>query len=143
MWIKSWLETMIAFIIDCQSLITLFRGYPLLYTVLEKYAHKNPSSIHQISNKYRYLCSQPSQQKDFIQKKQTRDLGYIESTNKLKKAPNSSVRSWRNSSQNLNHYSTTNSAPKPGQGPHGTALEPSVCKVLIFNSRLKLHREIR
>ena len=99
---------------------TFSRIPPLVHcTGFKKYAHKNPSSIHQISNKYRYLCSQPSQQKDFIQKKQTRDLGYIESTNKLKKAPNSSVRSWRNSSQNLNHYSTTNLAPKPGQGPHG------------------------
>lgn len=33
------------------------------------YSHKNPSSIHQISNKYRYLCSQPSQQKGLHTKK--------------------------------------------------------------------------
>ena len=47
---------------------------------------------------------------------------------KHEKAPNSSVRSLKKlklkpkpktQNQNLNHYSTTNLAPKPGQGPHG------------------------
>ena len=61
-----------------------------LYTVLDSKStpNKNPSSAHQISNKYRYLCSQQSQQKGFIQRKQTRDFGYIKST---KKHRNSSI----------------------------------------------------
>ena len=54
--------------------------------------------------------------KNFIQRKQTRDFGYIESR---KKHGIAAFEVWRNSNKNLNHYSTTNSAPKPGQGPHG------------------------
>lgn len=63
-----------------------------LYTMLDSNSTptKNPSSIHQISNKYPYLCFQQSQQRNFIQGKQNRDFGYIEST---KKHRNSNVQS--------------------------------------------------
>ena len=100
---------------------------------------KNLSFIHQMSNKYRYLCSQPSQQKDFIQGKQNRDFGYIEST---KKHRNSSVRGLKKLKPKLEPLFHHKFSVETGsRGTRSQNLSHPVCKALILNSRLKLHRK--
>lgn len=97
-----------------------------LYAILE--SKSTLTKIHHPSIKYPtniaiFAHTQVSK-KDFIQRKQNRDFGYIKSMKNARISTGiASFEVWRNSSQNssqnLNHYSTTNSAPKPGQESNG------------------------
>ena len=142
MWIKSWLETMIAFIIDCQSLITLFRGYPLLYTVLD--SKSTPTKILHPSIKYPtniaiFAHNQVSKRTSYKRSKLgTWDISKAQISSKKHRiaafeVEETQAKTWTTIPPRIQRRNQV-------KGHTDTALEPSDCKALILNSRLKLHR---